>query len=166
MIPDISHPSSARLVPDRPAGNSYRGTAGVVGVGNGGIDARRPFAFRAAPRPAASDGLAQAEGPDVVSRLLWAFGPIVAPKYVPFLPHAGKAALVPTNHRVGVPAWLGRLVIPMRCLSAGPNDFHRLLRDRVAAPGYQIAITAFSATDRTNFIRDRPDPNPPTTKAT
>ena len=60
-------------------------TIGAVGVGYGDIGTSPLYAFREALRPAAADGLTQAEVLGVVSLLLWALILIVTLKYVLFL---------------------------------------------------------------------------------
>lgn len=60
-------------------------TLGAVGVVYGDIGTSPLYAFREALRPAAADGLTQAEVLGVVSLLLWALVLIVTLKYVLFL---------------------------------------------------------------------------------
>ncbi|MDZ4094848.1 MAG: KUP/HAK/KT family potassium transporter [Paracoccaceae bacterium] len=60
-------------------------TLGAVGIVYGDIGTSPLYAFREALRPAAADGLTQAEILGVVSLLLWALILIVTLKYVLFL---------------------------------------------------------------------------------
>ncbi len=65
-------------------------TIGAVGVVYGDIGTSPLYAFREALRPAAADGLTEAEVLGVVSLLLWALILIVTLKYVLFLLRAGN----------------------------------------------------------------------------
>lgn len=85
-------PNSMELNEVNPAGHKRpeRGrtvalTIGAVGVVYGDIGTSPLYAFREALRPAAQDGLTQAEVLGVVSLLLWALVLIVKLKYVLFL---------------------------------------------------------------------------------
>lgn len=82
LRPDGSTPSAS----DKPGYLRTTGlTVGAVGVVYGDLGTSPLYAFREALRPAAKDGLAQAEVLGVVSLLLWALILIVALKYVLFL---------------------------------------------------------------------------------
>ncbi|THD71795.1 potassium transporter Kup [Thalassobius vesicularis] len=82
LRPDGSTPSAS----DKPGYLRTAGlTVGAVGVVYGDLGTSPLYAFREALRPAAKDGLTQAEVLGVVSLLLWALILIVALKYVLFL---------------------------------------------------------------------------------
>lgn len=93
MTSEISNSTLSRSPHDAPAtGSGRRRTAaltlGAVGVVYGDIGTSPLYAFREALRPAAADGVTEAEVLGVVSLLLWALVLIVTLKYVLFLMRA------------------------------------------------------------------------------
>jgi len=88
-LPDLSDPFDADTGAGENGGREKSGTLwlalGAVGVVYGDIGTSPLYAFREALRPAAQDGVTEAEVLGVVSLLVWALILIVGMKYVLFL---------------------------------------------------------------------------------